>query len=137
MAIRNGNWDLRNASIKLMAPIFSAFDHITYKKQIAQNLADILTLPQYTLDSLQQGCFTVSLRGRSGHSVAIDEAHEMAINKDIKTSIVRPSPEYISRVVNYLPHRAKILQNLETQLFPENQWKQHFNLKTLQSQNCK
>ncbi len=49
VAIRNGNWDLRNASIKLMAPIFSAFDHFTYKKLIAQNLADMLTLPQYIL----------------------------------------------------------------------------------------
>lgn len=86
-----------------MAPIFSLFDHFTYKKLIAKNLADMHTLPQYILDNLQQGCFTVSLSGQPGHSVAIDEAHEMAINKDIKTSIIRPSPDYINRVVNYLP----------------------------------
>ena len=123
IGIRTGNCDLRNASVKLMAPIFSAFDHFTYKKIIAQNLADIITLPKYILHSLQQGRFSVSLSGRPGHSVAIDEAHEMAINKHIKTSIVRPSPEYINRVVNYLPHRAKSLQNLDTQLFPEKEKK--------------
>ena len=64
------------------------------------------TLPQYILNNLQQGCFSVSLSGQPGHSVAIDEAHEMAINKDIKTSIIRPSPDYINRVVNYLPQRT-------------------------------
>ena len=104
IGIRTGNWDLRNASVKLMAPIFSAFDHFTYKKIIAQNIADMITLPKYILHSLQQGCFSVSLSGRPGHSVAIDEAYEMNINKHIKISIVRPSPEYINRVVNYLPH---------------------------------
>ena len=90
-----------------MAPVFKA------------NFSAMLTLSEYILDNLKQGCFTVSLSGRPGHSVAIDEAHEMAINKDIKTSIVRPSPEYINRVVNYLPSRAKSLQNLDSQLFSE------------------
>jgi len=102
-----------------MAPIFSAFDHFTYKKIIAQNLAVMLALPQYTLDGLQQGCFTVRISERPGHSVAIDKAHEMVINKNIKTSIVRPSPDYICWVMNYLPQRVKIRQNLDTQLFPE------------------
>ena len=44
-AMRSGNWDLRVASLKMIAPIFSAFDHFTCKKIIAQHLADILTFP--------------------------------------------------------------------------------------------
>ncbi len=64
IAIRSGNWDLRCASLKMMAPIFSAFDHQTYKILIADNLADVLILPKYILDNLKQGCFTVSLNGR-------------------------------------------------------------------------
>ena len=57
--------------------------------------------------------------GRAWHSVAVDEAHEMCINKDCKTSIVRPTPDYISRVANYIPLRTKCLQNLRNQIFPE------------------
>ncbi len=45
--------------------------------------------------------------------------HEMAINKDCKTSIVRPSPDYVNKIANYLPFRAKCLNNLHSQLFPE------------------
>ena len=119
IAIRSANWDLRMASIKLMASVFSAFDHLTYKKLIAQHLADVLIFPEPILDQLRQGCFTVSLTGQPWRSVGVDEAHEMEINEDCKHSIVHPSPDYISRVTNYLPYRAKSLQNIQAQLFPE------------------
>ena len=65
------------------------------------------------------GGFVVSITGRAWHSVAVDEAHEMCINKDCKTSIVRPTPDYISRVANYIPLCTKCLQNLRNQIFPE------------------
>ena len=58
-----------------------------------------------------EGGFVVSLSGRPRHSVALDEAHEMKINKECKTSIVRPSRDYISRVASYLPFRAKCNEN--------------------------
>ena len=45
LAIRGGNWDLCMACLKVMAPMFSAFDHFTYKKVIAQHIADVHTLP--------------------------------------------------------------------------------------------
>ena len=35
-----------------------------------------------------------SVTGRHTHSVALDEAHEMLINKDLKTTIVRPTRSY-------------------------------------------
>ena len=105
LAIRSGDWDLRMACVKMMAPIFSAFDHTTYQNLIAQNLADILSLPQPVLNAFKMGGFVVSVTGRAWHSVAIDEAYEMCINKDCKTSIVRPSPDYISRVASYIVHQ--------------------------------
>ena len=43
----------------------------------------------------------------------------MKINKECKTSIVRPSKDYISRVAGYIPYRAKCMENLKEQLFPE------------------
>ena len=57
-----------------MAPVFSAFDHLTYKKLIAQSILDFFHI----------GGFVVSLTANPWHSVAIDEAHEMKINKECK-----------------------------------------------------
>ena len=68
-----------------MAPVFSAFDHLTYTKLIAQHLANVLSLPQSILDFFRIGGFVVSLTANPWHSVAIDEAHEMKINKECKT----------------------------------------------------
>ena len=116
LSIRSGNWELRNGSIKMMASLYSAYDHQTYKKLIANHLADILTLPTSILTSLQNGSFVVSCTGRSWHSVGIDECHEMCINKDCKCCIVRPSKDFINRIANYIPYRAKSLKNLLKQI---------------------
>ena len=119
LAMRSGDWYLRLASVKLMAPVFTAFDHSTYQKVISQHLADILCMPPPILAMFQQGAFVVSVCGRTWHSVAIDEAHEMLINKQCKTSMSRPTEDYINRVAHYIPYRTKALENLRHQLFPE------------------
>lgn len=68
---------MRMASLKLMAPIFSAFDHFTYKKVIAQHISDVHSLPSAVKEFFRKGGFVVSLTGRPWSSVGIDEAHEM------------------------------------------------------------
>ena len=119
IGVRTGDWDLRTASLKLMAPLFTAFDHPTYQKLISNHIADILDMPPSLLLMLKQGGFVVSISGREGHSVAIDEAHEMFINKNIKEAVVKPSEDYIKRVSNYLTYRTKTLRAIQQQLFPE------------------
>lgn len=119
LAVRSGNWHLRTACMKLMAPVFTVFDHSTYETQISQHLADLLCMPPTILTMFEQGAFVVSICATEWHSVAIDEAHEMLINKECKTSIVRPSRDYINRIAHYIPYRTKALQNLKQQLFPE------------------
>ena len=71
----------------------------------------------------EQGAFVISITGREWHSVAIDEGHEMLINKSCKMSIVRPHPDYINRIARYLPYRTKALENLSCHIFPEEQKK--------------
>ena len=44
-----------------------------------------------------------SVTGKRMRSVALDEAHEMLVNEDLKTTIVRPSKEYLDRVLYYYP----------------------------------
>jgi len=92
-AIRSGNWDLRIAAIKEMAALFVAFDRPNYTKLISHHLQTLKTIPDDILSSLKQA-FTLSIKGRAGHSIAIDEAHEMCINRQCKECITRPSPDY-------------------------------------------
>ena len=40
-----------------------------------------------------------NIRGTKMRAVALDEAHEMLVNKDIKTSAVQPSKEYLNKIM--------------------------------------
>ena len=82
--MRSGKWDLRVAAIKTIAALYTAFDRPNYQKLIPQHIIDMLTIPDTILSHLRNGGFTVSIRGRPCHSVAIDKAHEMCINKECK-----------------------------------------------------
>lgn len=87
LAIRSGRWDLRMAAIKSMAVLFTAFDRPNYQKLIPQHIVDMLTIPEEILSHLSKGGLTVSINGRLCHSVGIDEAHEMCINKELMQGI--------------------------------------------------
>lgn len=58
----------------------------------------------------QSGAFAVSITGSKGHSVALDEAHEMCVNKDMKTAIVRPTKAYLQKHYTFFE-----IQNCNTQ----------------------
>ena len=116
LAVRSKSWDLRIASLKDMAPVFFAFNRPHYQKLISQHLSDLLVMPTDVLAKLKDGSFATSITGKPWHSVAIDEAHEMMINKDLKSAVVRPSRENMNRMSLYLGHRMKLLHNLQTQV---------------------
>ena len=84
--------------MKLMAPDFTAWDHPCYQKLIMQHIEDIYRMPEELLSYLKEGSFALSITGKATHSVALDEAHEMLINKHVKLTIVRPSKDYIERL---------------------------------------
>ena len=91
VAVRTKSWDLRIASLKDMAPVFfclqqtplSKVDLTTSLRLI--NLRDVVRSTDiHVLAKLKDGSFATSITGRPWHSVAIDEAHEMMINKDYR-----------------------------------------------------
>ena len=50
------------------------------------------------------------------HSVGLDEAHEMCMNKESKTSITRTTKDNMERLVHFFPYRSKAIKNLKDQL---------------------
>lgn len=94
LAIRTSNWDLRVSNLKCMAPLFSAYNRPWYRKLIPQHLADIYQYPKDIINSFEKGAFTVKLKKGCGHAVALDEAHAMCINRDIKMAVARPTSSY-------------------------------------------
>ena len=93
IATRYRNWELRVGSIKQLAAIFSAYDRPLYQKLVPKHIHDILSLPEFILHHLRKGIFSVRLSSTQWHAVAVDECHEMCINKDTKMAVVRPSKE--------------------------------------------
>lgn len=118
--------DLRMASIKNMAPIFTAFDHNTYQKLISTHLTDVLVMPPPVRAMFKHGAFVISITDKQWHSFAIDEACEMCINRDCKTAMVRPLPDYIQRIATYMPCRSKAVKNLMQQVLPSPR-KEHYH----------
>ena len=111
----------KEAAIKSMAAIYWAFDRPTYQRLIPQHVADILCYPKKVLDQLHKGAFTVHLTEGNGHAVGLDEAHEMCINMDSKYAVVRPSPDMMEKIANFMPFRSRCLNNLKRQLGMEKQ----------------
>lgn len=98
--------------------VFSAFHYLAYRKLLAQDMGNVMSLPQSILECFLRG-FVVNLSSHLRHSVAIDKAHKIKINKECKTTIVRPSRDYTNRVAGYILYHVKCLENLREQLFPD------------------
>ena len=102
----------------MIIPLFSAFDRDFYEIIIP---ADIERYPSEVLQCLRNGGFTVSiiLSGHRWHSVALDEAHEMSINKDLKAAVTNPTKSNLQKKTLFFNYCIKSYENVIKELFPE------------------
>ena len=58
----------------------------------------------------------ISLKGTPFASMAIDEAHESTINKDIKMAMSKGGEDHMAILSQYLPFRGCMLDNFKSQI---------------------
>ena len=102
-----------------MAPLFNAFDRTTYQRIIPDYLHNYLTFPIEILNFFEKGGFAVNITNQGWHSVALDEAHEMCVNKDLKGAVVQSTQAYLQKTSFFFNYRVKLLKHFKAQLYPE------------------
>ena len=116
LALRRGDWRQRVACVKETAPLFYAFDRTTYQDLVSQHVADLHNFPAEVLDGLKMGGFVANVSGNSMMSI---EAHEMLVNRETKSCLVRTTPAALSKLAGYLPYRSTLLTNIKEQIIPK------------------
>ena len=116
LSLRIGDWNLRNFCVKHISRLAQTTDSRFYCRLLPQNLVDISRFPKFVIDHFKQGGFVMNVLGRSNHCQGLDEGHESCINKDVKAALNTCSNMILSKVVSYVPFRAKCLKNLKNKL---------------------
>ena len=86
-AVRSGNWFLRNSCPKVISELHFAYSRNKYEVLSMSAIANSYTYPI----EVTHGQWTVSVKGRPYHNLALDEAHESIINHRLKSITTRPS----------------------------------------------
>ncbi len=118
LAIRSGNWSLRNSALYKIAHFFQVSESKYYFRLLPIHLSDLLKFPQHILNQFKKGAFASNITGSNWSSLALDEMHEMTINKDIKVAFTTPSENNVKAKLLYLPYRSMAHKSIMTQLNP-------------------
>lgn len=112
-AIRTGNYALRNACLPVLTELFSAYSHNKYEQLACETLYDNARASKTILSYFIKGEWTLSISGKPFHNVALDEGHEMVINRRLKELTSRPSEYRTVTLANFMAYLDKFMELLQ------------------------
>lgn len=116
-SVRSGNWLLRNSCLRALLPLIFAYNHNKYEELCCMAIMDTLTLPNALIHKFLDGEWTVSVKGRPYHNLALDEAHESVINLRLKTITARPSHFRTVELSNFMSYLDKVVRGFESLVY--------------------
>ena len=78
------------------------------------SLSDSYTYPKEMLQLFKNGQWTVSVKARPFHSLALDEAHESIVNRKLKQITTRPSHFRMVELADFMAYLDGVVSGLET-----------------------
>ncbi|CAN0353272.1 unnamed protein product, partial [Pylaiella littoralis] len=97
IAIRTGDFVLREAALRRIAPLFLGYNKHLYHALCIRHLADVAMLsPAERL--FMSETFSLSLSSVPGKNTALDEIQEMTMNKDFQAAATGTALRYLQRL---------------------------------------
>ena len=116
-AIRSGNWLLCSSCLKILTELFFAYSRVKYEVLSINALSNSYTYPKEMVDIFKRGQWTVSVKGRPFHNLALDEAHECIINRKLKQITTRPSHFRMVDLSDFMAYLDQVVSGLEACVF--------------------
>ena len=77
------------------------------------------------ISQFEKGQWTVSVKGRPFHNLALDEAHECIINRKLKQITTRPSHFRMVELSDFMAYLDTVITGLDCQVFKEYKHKEY------------
>lgn len=122
-SIRSGNWLLRNSCLKVLTELFFAYSRDKYEVLSISALSDSYKYPKEVIDFFMNGQWTVSVKGRPFHNLALDKAHECIINRKLKQITTRASHFRMVELSDFMAYLDEVVTGLDSHVFKKHKHK--------------
>ncbi|CAM9840685.1 unnamed protein product, partial [Pylaiella littoralis] len=112
IGIRTGDFDLREAALRRIAPLFLGYNKYKYHNLCIDHLADIARMSPAERSFMSE-TFSLSLSGIPGKNTGLDEIQEMTMNKEFKGAATGTEIGYLQKLGLTLQHFARAVQDFK------------------------
>ncbi|CAN0391316.1 unnamed protein product [Pylaiella littoralis] len=113
-SIRVGDFELREAAIQMVGPLFLAYNKNLYHALCIHHLVDMARLSENEL-AFATAITSLSLKGNVGKNSGLDEIQEITFNLYMKVMATRLNIDYLSSLSPTLQCKSRSVATFETE----------------------